>query len=127
MRLPDQSLPRDWLVLLAWTATTGWLALWSGIMGQARKLKPRSRRRFMGWVRPKNTAAGLMQLDGMIERSAWQCELAAERQINVADALELAEDAYEQMRAECEAVMTLPARLLPEHQLAAEPAVSIAA
>jgi hypothetical protein len=121
MRFPHQSLPRDWLILLAWGATTVCLALLAGIGELGRRLEPTGGR-LMAWLRRRADTRKLARLDGMLERSVWQCEMAAAKQTNVADALELAEEAFEQVRAECAAVMALPPRLVAEHAWpAAEP------
>jgi len=110
MRLPDQSLPRDGLVLLAWLATAACLAL----------LAPLRRSPMIPWrAGGRDPAAELAQLDDAVERSGWRCQALEVLHADAANAIEAAEDDFEHMLAQCAAVMPLPARglvrdVLPE-------------
>ena len=110
MRRPDQRLPRDGLVLLAWLATTAGLVLLEPLMHLRRQLRPRRALPFAPSANPAGGLAELARLDRVAERGVWRSEALHVMHADAADAIEAAEDDFEAMLAQCAQVMRLPVR-----------------
>jgi hypothetical protein len=115
MHLPDKSLPRDGLVLLSWLATTACLAALAPLV-QLRHRLTAVPRTFLA-AREDHSAAELKRLDTVVERGLWSSETLGCLHADAADAIEAAEDDFEHLLATCAAVMTLPPRGLPVHDM----------
>lgn len=115
MHLPDKSLPRDGLVLLSWLATRACLAALEPLVQFQHRLAPNGRKLLA--ARDDHSAAELKRLHTVVERGLWSSETLGCLHADAADAIEAAEDDFEQLLATCAAVMTLPPRGLPMRDL----------